>query len=423
MKNIKKYLAMFASSLVLVGCGAGGESEEASDIVTEVPENTEVTFWHAMNGAQEEALEKMTADFMEENENIDVVLQNQASYPDLQAKINTNLISPKDLPTMTQAYPNWLWNAVMDELVVDLTPYIEHDTIGLENKDDVIPSLMDASVIEDVQYGMPFNKSAEVLYYNADLLEEYDVEVPTTMEELAEASKTIYEKSDGEVVGAGFDSLNNYYAIGMKNEGIDINEDLDVTSEESQKVVNYYFDGIKEGYFRIAGSDGYLSGPFGAETIAMNVGSMAGESHIRSGSEGNFEYGVANRPSEINLSQGTDLYIFDSATAEERTAAFEYMKYLVSEDAQLYWALETGYMPVRTSVLGSDEYINNDQSKISAIIGETTENMFTIPVLENADPVYNLAREMMEKILSDENSDVEQELENFQAEYDATWEQ
>src|SRR5699024_6735862 len=121
--------------------------------------------------------------------------------------------------------------------------------------------------------------------------------------------KAIYEGSNGEVVGAGFDSLNNYYAIGMKNEGVDISPDMDVTSDASKKVVNYYLDGIKEGYFRIAGSDNYLSGPFGAQTIAMNIGSMAGESHVRNGAEGNFVYGVANRPSEYNLSQGTDLYM------------------------------------------------------------------------------------------------------------------
>ena len=34
-----------------------------------------------------------------------------------------------------------------------------------------------------------------MLFYNADLLKEYGVEVPKTLEELKEASKTIYEKS------------------------------------------------------------------------------------------------------------------------------------------------------------------------------------------------------------------------------------
>ncbi len=46
-----------------------------------------------------------------------------------------------------------------------------------------------------------------------------------------------------------FDSLNNYYAIGMKNKGVDFNKDLDLTSKDSQEVVDYYRDGIEAGYF------------------------------------------------------------------------------------------------------------------------------------------------------------------------------
>ena len=424
MKNIKKYFVVLLLVLALVGCTSKpAENDGDSDIVTEVPEGTVVTLWHGMSGTQEEAITKITEDFMTDFPNIEVKLQNQGRYGDLQAKLNSTFISPKDLPTITQAYPNWLWHAVQDDLVVDLAPYMNNSELAIEDQDDIIPALMDAGKIEGVQYGLPFNKSTEVLYYNADMLAEHGVKVPTTMEELASSSKEIYEKTNGKVVGAGFDSLNNYYAIGMKNEGVDFNSDLDVTSQASKDVVNFYYDGIKEGYFRIAGQGEYLSDPFGAQTIAMNIGSMAGESHVVKAADGRFDYGVVNRPSEINLSQGTDIYMFDSATPEEKTAAFEYMKYLMSNDAQLYWALETGYMPVRTSVIESDAYVNASESKIPAIIGDATKSMFTIPVIENADPAYNSGRDMMERILSQDNADVDAELETFKTEFEAAWNQ
>lgn len=427
MKNIKKYLVALLLVLALIGCSANNDTPDNGDIVVDVPEGTEITFWHAMNGAQEEALTKITEDFMAANANIKVILQNQGSYGDMQAKINSTLISPKDLPTITQAYPNWLWNAAQDKLLVDLNPYITHAEIGLEDVDGIIDGLMDASVIEGVQYGIPFNKSTEVLYYNTDILAQYGVEVPTTMEELKQASITIYEGSNGAVVGAGFDSLNNYYSIGLKNEGVDFTPEIDVTGDASKAVVSYYADGVRDGYFRIAGSDRYLSGPFGAQTIAMNIGSMAGESHVRNGADGQFEYGVANRPSEINLSQGTDIYMFTNATAEQKTAAFEYMKYLISEDAQLYWAIQTGYMPVRESVLNSSEYLDNEISKVPAIVGDATKNLFAIPVIANADPAYNLGATMMEKILSEiadgQDVDIDAELADFATQFEAAWNQ
>ena len=75
-------------------------------------------------------------------------------------------------------------------------------------------------------------------------MKQYGVKVPTTLDELKEAAKTIYEKSNHEVVGAGFDSLNNYYAIGMKNKGIDFTKELDFASDASKEVVKYYADGI-----------------------------------------------------------------------------------------------------------------------------------------------------------------------------------
>lgn len=262
-----------------------------------------------------------------------------------------------------------------------------------------------------------------MLFYNADLLKEYGVEVPTTLDELKEASKTIYEKSNGSVVGAGFDSLNNYYAIGMKNKGVDFNKDLQLDSDESKEVINYYAKGVKDGYFRIAGSDQYLSGPFANEQVAMFIGSIAGEGYVKKDTEGKFEYGVSARPEKINLQQGTDLYMFTSASPEERTAAFEYMKFLTSPESQLEWAVSTGYMPVVQSVLDSDEYKNNPDTKVASELSEATKELFSIPVIENADSAYNEVRSIMENILSNTDKDTDKLIKDSIPQLEDVWNQ
>lgn len=418
-------LFVAATALVLGACGAGDNNGAANsdEVLTELPEETTITFWHAMNGAQEEALKKITDDFMTENENVTVELQNQSAYPDLQAKINSTLPSPKNLPTITQAYPGWLWNAAQDEMLVDLQPYIDDETIGWGDQEAITESLLTGAQINDTQYGIPFNKSTEMLFYNADMLAEYDIEVPTTMEELKEASQKIYEESDGKVVGAGFDSLNNYYAIGMENKGISITKDLDLSSDESKEVISYYADGIRDGYFRIAGSDAYLSGPFANEQVAMFVGSIAGEGFVKQDTEGKFEYGVTARPEPINLQQGTDIYMFNSATAEQRTAAFMFMKFLSEPENQLYWATETGYMPIVESVVNSDEYKNSTETKVPAHLQEATTELFSIPVEENADPAYNEIRSIMENILSNTDKDTDQLIEESIPQLEDAWNQ
>jgi multiple sugar transport system substrate-binding protein len=424
---MKKWASVFLATAAVLALSACGKNDKvdssSSEIVTELKEDTTINFWHAMNGAQEEALTKLTNDFMKENPTIKVELQNQSQYSDLQAKINSTLPSPKDLPTITQAYPGWLWSAAQDEMLVDLDPYIKNETIGWNDQEEIRSALLDGAKIDDKQYGIPFNKSTEMLFYNADLLKKYGVEVPTTLAELKAASKTIFEKSDGKVVGAGFDSLNNYYAIGMKNKGINFDQKLSFDSKESQEVINYYADGVRDGYFRMAGSDKYLSGPFANEQVAMFIGSIAGEGYVKKDTEGKFEYDVAPRPEKINLQQGTDIYMFSSASGKQRTAAFEYMKFLAQPENQLYWANMTGYMPVVESVLESDEYKNSTETKVPEHLEAATSDLFSIPVVENADPAYNEVRSIMENILSNTNQDTDKLIKNSVTQLQDAWNQ
>lgn len=412
--KFKKLTSLALSAVLMTGLmtGCGSKNNASSEeIVTEITEPVEISFWHAMSGDLEKTLENLTNKFMEANPNIKVNLQNQSTYNDLQQKMTATLASPKDLPTLTQAYPHWMINAMQDELLVDLKPYIENETIGSENYNDMLEGFKTASEIDGKIYGMPFNKSTEVIWYNKTLFDELGLEVPTTFEEFAQVAKTITEKKG--IVGAGFDALNNFYTTYLKNKGVDFNSETDVTSAESVEAANYYLDGIKEGYFRIAGTDMYLSGPFANETLGMYVGSNAGESFVKQGVDGKFEIGVAPYPAESVMQQGTDLYMFSSATAEQRTAAFEYLKFLTSTENQITWGVETGYIPATHAAISSDEY-KNSGSLVSSILEEaTSKNLFINDVAQGVDSAYNESRVVMEDILADKNSDVKSKLEAY----------
>lgn len=412
--KFKKLTSLALSTVLMTGLmtGCGSKNNASSEeIVTEITEPVEISFWHAMSGDLEKTLEKLTDKFMEANPNITVTLQNQSTYNDLQQKMTATLASPKDLPTLTQAYPHWMINAMQDELLVDLKPYIENETIGSENYNDMLEGFKTASEIDGKIYGMPFNKSTEVIWYNKTLFDELGLEVPTTFEEFAQVAKTITEKKG--IVGAGFDALNNFYTTYLKNKGVDFNSETDVTSAESVEAANYYLDGIKEGYFRIAGTDMYLSGPFANETLGMYVGSNAGESFVKQGVDGKFEIGVAPYPAESVMQQGTDLYMFSNATAEQRTAAFEFLKFLTSTENQITWGVETGYIPATHAAISSDEY-KNSGSLVSSILEEaTSKNLFINDVAQGVDSSYNESRVVMEDILADKNSDVKSKLEAY----------
>lgn len=419
--KFKALVPLVLSLSLMVGCSGKKEDTSSSneEIVTELNNPVEITFWHAMNGDQEKALQELANNFTKENPNITVTLQNQSSYPDLQQKITATMASPKDLPTLTQAYPDWLLNAIDENLVVDLKPYIENETIKFDNYNDIVKGFREASTIDGKIYGIPFNKSTEVLWYNKTLLDKLNIAVPTTYEEFAKASKEIYEKE--KIVGGGFDSLSNYYTTYLKNEGVVFNQDLDPTSDKSLKAVNYYLDGIKGGYFRIAGTDKYLSGPFGNGTVALYVGSNAGEAFVKEGVGDKFEIGVAPYPSKEVMQQGTDLFVFSSASAEQKTAAYEFLKFLTTKENQITWAKKTGYIPVRESAITSDEY-KNSGSLIAPIVADATSDLFTNPVIKGMDSAFRESNTVLESILADTKSDVKAKLETFKSTLTSIWE-
>ncbi|MDU6521892.1 ABC transporter substrate-binding protein [Clostridium sp.] len=413
-------LGLVFMSAAMVGCGSKGNDTSSADIVTEIKEPVEITFWHAMNGDLEKSLTSLTEKFMAENPNIKVTLQNQSSYKDLQQKITATVASPKDLPTMTQAYPDWMFNPIKDNLVTDLTPYIENETLKFDNYEDILPSFREAAKIDGKIYGMPFNKSTEVLWYNKTLLDELGLKAPTTYDELVQVAKTIKEKKG--IAGAGFDSLNTYYTTFLKTEGKTFDSSFDVTSEASSKALNYYLEGVKEGYFRIAGTDNYLSGPFGNGTVAMYVGSNAGENFVKQGVGDKFEVAAAPYPTSASLQQGTDLYVFSSATAEQKTAAYMFLKFLTTKENQITWASETGYMPVRQSAIDSEEY-KKSGSLIAPILSDATKNLYTNPVVSGADAAYREAGTVMETVLANpSNADVTKTLEGFKTTLKSIWE-
>lgn len=431
MKFSKKLAAFAAIGLALIGtaaCSKSNNSSSSDKIPSKITKKTTVVFWHGMVGVQQSTLQKLTQEFEKQNPKINVKLESQGSYNDLQAKINSTLQSPNNLPTITQAYPGWLWNAAQNKMLVNLTPYINNKNVGWGSAkaSDIRTELLDGAKIKGTQYGIPFNKSIETLTYNEDMFKKYGIKkVPTTMEELKNASETIYKKSNHKVVGAGFDSLSNYYVLGMKDNGVNFNDKIDFSGSTSKKVINYYADGIKKGYFRVAGSEHYLSGPFANEKVAMFIGTSAGEGFVKQGVGNKFTYNVAARPGKYTMQQGTDIYMFNHASADQKAAAFKYIKFLVSKSSQLKWANATGYIPVNNAVINSKEYKNNTDLKLPAKLSSSMKYLYSVPVEKNSNATYSQLNSIMQTILSaaQKNQNVNNAINAGKTKFDAAWKQ
>ena len=73
--KLKKILPLAISLSLMAGCSGKKQSATPTneEIVTEIKNPVEITFWHAMNGDQEKSLQGLVDNFQKENPNIKVI--------------------------------------------------------------------------------------------------------------------------------------------------------------------------------------------------------------------------------------------------------------------------------------------------------------------------------------------------------------
>ncbi len=381
---MKKILSLLAVCiLVLAGCGSNSSKQ------VELTENVDIELWHPFTGDIEKKLTEITDKFNDENEYVNVKLVNQGSYQDLQKK----LIAAKQsdtLPTMSFAYSSW---EELRDSYVDLSQFKDTENFELDFN-NFVDAYMDEVTGEDgAVYGIPFNKSTEVVFYNKDLVKKAGIDkAPKTMDELFEDAKTIYDKTG--VVGFGADSLSNYLATVINSCDLSswMNQNGEFVLNDAcvEQGVKLYQDGVKAGYARTAGEDQYLSGPFGSEKVAAYTGSTAGASYIDSGVNGKFKWGAVAVPQSSVPQQGTNLVVYKNASKEEQMAAWQYITYVSQDAVTTDFAKSTGYLPVTKSALESDEYqeFADKNETAKAALEETDKFSVVVPNFLGANTVY-----------------------------------
>lgn len=344
-------------------------NEEESTIATEITSPVEIEFWHAMSGANGEALQKLTDDFNAANENITVKLVNQGGYRDLFDKL-MGAAKANQLPTIAQVYSNRLSWYISKNLVEDLKPYMENETVGLtkEEIEDFPQLFLDDGIWDGKQYAMPFNKSQMVLYYNVDMFEDAGLEVPKTWDEWKEAAKklTVDKDKDGEPEIYGLVLANNLstdIAPWVKQAGgVIISEEEDkinFDTPETKEAVEFLNSMIQEKIARLAGEDGSANIPFQQGRAAMCVASTSAIPYIEKGAIDGLNWFAAPLPgykTNDQLFYGTNVAVFNTNSPEEKLAAWEYIKHLTIPESTAYFSQNTGYLPVRKSVRELDSY-------------------------------------------------------------------
>jgi sn-glycerol 3-phosphate transport system substrate-binding protein len=408
---------MFVSLLfLLAACGSGSEASE-NDTGAADGEPVEIDFWYGLGGKVEEVILNQVDRFNEAQDDIYVNAVFQESYDVTSQKLQAGIVSgelPDVVQINTRAWPIFGYNDVF----LNLDDYIENDEEI--NFDDFIPGLLVNTAVEDKQYTLPYNRSTPILYYNKDIMREIgaDPDNPVeTWDDLVEIAGKASIINDGNVERFGFSASMSgwyFYSLAWSNGGEILKDDLTTVmfdSPEAAEGVQLWKEMIEDqlmmppvGGTSTSGSSAgeSLSQSFFDETTALTIASTGSLGQYSSNVD--FDLGTTFLPrfDEYAVATGgANLAIIDTDSEEKQNAAWEFIKFMTSTDEAVYFAKETGYLPIRQSALDSEElqaYYEENPIYIPAI--EQLEYAKEAPRSEHTLRIESEVNKAMEKAVT-----------------------
>ncbi|MEC0242460.1 ABC transporter substrate-binding protein [Paenibacillus dokdonensis] len=366
----KKLTALTLTAMMvgaLAGCGSGGGTDSASsEAKAEAAASSKkivIKYWYAYGDKIEEAKQHMVKTFNESQDKYEVVAEHQGSYDDLHAKVQA-AFAAGNAPAVTDLEIASTGVFAHSGMLEELTAYAEKDKEQLK-LDDFIPGLMGNAYVDGKLYGLPFMRSTPIMYKNVTMLKNagLDPAGPKTWEELEQYSRVLKDK--GKVGMTVPVDIWYYEALVAQSGG-------QMLSDDGKKAAFNDAAGVAPvEFWKKLSSEGLIKMPVGDEAgatankdwanqiSAFKFGSTAGVSESLEIAKGNgFELQTAFMPANKDYgvpTGGCQLVMTSKSTAEEKEAAWAFIKWMTSQENTIYQHKHVGYLPTRTSAVESEE--------------------------------------------------------------------
>lgn len=264
--KMKKILALILTSVVVLStaaCGSSDDGNKDDDTKTEATSSGDskdttgteggsdahlIFSWWG-NQARNERTQTVLDMYSEENPGVTFDAQ-FSDWSDYWNKLAT-ASAGHNLPDLVQMDYKYIKQYVDNEMLLDLTPYIESGDLDVSKIDE---GILNSGSINDGVYAIAAGVNAPALLYNKTLLDENDIEVKDnmTMEEFYAVCEEVYEKT-GVKTNIAYGLGENYIDYTLRSQGKELySEDgtsLGVSSaEELQSYFEIYEKGLEEGW-------------------------------------------------------------------------------------------------------------------------------------------------------------------------------
>ncbi|MFD0717312.1 ABC transporter substrate-binding protein [Paenibacillus sp. GCM10027626] len=270
---MKKYNGVLLASMLLVaslgftGCAATNKSADSNSQNARQHEEGQsstrgenkagdekatIRLATAMDPARLEPFKKLVDEWNAANPNVEVKLENTA-YEEYWKKLQV-MTASNTMPDVWVYTPGlgsqWLENGQL----LPLNQYMEGDETL--NKADFHPMMIDYMTYEGDVYGLPYDVSAQVLFYNKDLFDQAKIDYPTnnwTFDDLRQAAEkiTALQSDKGKIYGMlsmmGADFTGDTYFRSFGATTITPEGKVGVNNEGGAEALQYFLDNVKLG--------------------------------------------------------------------------------------------------------------------------------------------------------------------------------
>ena len=336
----KLQITVAASLFALAASVAGAQAQ------------TNVTFWHSFNKANGEALDKIIANFEAANPDVNVEGEYVGNYNDivarLQAAIPANRAPDAVILEVTR-YGLFADGGVL----ADLTPYFDADPL----KDELYDYAREIGVIGDKNYIVPFNSSTPVVYYNKDIFARAGLTGEPalgTFDDILAAAQTITEKLGSEgITGIAAPGQFARWGLVMAN-GSDLIDSMsgEILLDAPKTIEAYEWMASLVAEHKVASPDGVTEEDNGRDAfLAGKVGIMLNSTgnYVGSRSALGDNLGVLPMPCNPDCSVpigGAGIGLMATSPKEVQDAAYKFISYAASAEANAIWFAATGYLPI-----------------------------------------------------------------------------
>ena len=331
--------------------------------VSAVLAQTEIQWWHAMTGANNDVIVRLADDFNSAQKDYKVVVAYKGSYPDT---LNAGIAAFRagSAPHIMQVFE--VGTATMMGAKGAIKPVQEMMKEAGESFDpnSYLPAITGYySTTKGEMLSFPFNSSSAVMWYNRDALKKIGMnEPPKTWPQVFDAARKLK--------GAGFDKCGFSTAwftwlnveqlgawhntpIGTKANGMDgfdtvfqINAPLYVN--HLTNLVNLQ----KEGVFSYSGRTNTGEGRFTSGECPIFMTSSAFFGNVKANAK--FDWGNAPMPyypdvqgaPQNSIIGGASLWVMGGKSSNEYKGVAKFFTFLSNVDRQVKLHTESGYLPI-----------------------------------------------------------------------------